>query len=434
MKIRSIKALEVLDSRGNPTVFVEVILNNGKKGTAFVPSGASTGTHEALELRDKDKRRFLGKGVLKAVGNINKKIAPKLRGKNSYNQEEIDGLMLKLDGTKNKTKLGANAILGVSLAVSRAAANSKNIPLYKHIRNLFSNYFKLKTSKYLIPVPLMNILNGGVHADNNIDLQEFMIAPFGFKTFKRAIQAGSEIYHSLKGILKNKKLSSSVGDEGGFAPNLKKNEDALKVIKDAIIKAGYKLGKEVAICLDPASSEFYKNGKYILKGEIPQKKYSYKEMTKMYSSWIKKYSIFSIEDGLSEDDWEGWSYLTEKLGDKIQIVGDDIFVTNPERLHRAINNKVANSILIKLNQIGSLTETLKVIALAYKNNYTAVISHRSGETEDPFISDLAVAVNSGQIKTGAPARSERVCKYNRLIYIEDELKGKSSLGRTLIER
>jgi len=297
----------------------------------------------------------------------------------------------------------------------------------------------------------MNILNGGVHADNNIDLQEFMIAPFGFKTFKRAIQAGSEIYHSLKGILKNKKLSSSVGDEGGFAPNLKKNEDALKVIKDAIIKAGYKLGKEVAICLDPASSEFYKNGKYILKGEIPQKefykngkyilkgeipqkKYSYKEMTKMYSSWIKKYSIFSIEDGLSEDDWEGWSYLTEKLGDKIQIVGDDIFVTNPERLHRAINNKVANSILIKLNQIGSLTETLKVIALAYKNSYTAVISHRSGETEDPFISDLAVAVNSGQIKTGAPARSERVCKYNRLIYIEDELKGKSSLGRTLIER
>jgi len=431
MRIKNVKGYEVLDSRGNPTVFVEVELENKVKGSAFVPSGASTGTYEALELRDGDKRRFLGKGVLKAVTNINRKIARKLKGKNAFNQEEIDNLMIELDGTKNKSNLGANAILGTSLAVARASAVALNLPLYKYLRKLFSSYFRLPSSTFHLPVPLMNILNGGVHADNNIDLQEFMIAPFGFNSFKRAIQAGCEIYQNLKKILKKRKLVTSVGDEGGFAPDLKRNEDALKVIKEAIEVSGYKLGKEIGICLDPASSEFFKNGKYVLNAD--KKKLTSKEMVSLYSRWIDKYSILSIEDGLSEDDWDGWKLMTEKLGGKIQLVGDDLFVTNPERLQKGINEGCANAILIKLNQIGTLTETLKVIALAYKNNYRAVISHRSGETEDSFIADLAVAVNSGQIKTGAPCRSERVCKYNRLIYIEEELKGKGILGRTIIK-
>lgn len=431
MKIKDVKATEILDSRGNPTVSVEVALDSGVRAIAAVPSGASTGTHEALEMRDGDKNRYLGKGVLKAVENVNKKIAPLLSGKSAEAQEELDKMMIQADATENKSKLGANAILGVSLAACRAAALEKKLPLYEHIRSLFTHYSQLPTPNYELPVPMMNILNGGAHADNNVDLQEFMVAPFGFASFKDSMRAGAEIYQNLKKILKSQGLNTSVGDEGGFAPNLKTNEDALKVIKQAVEAAGYKLGENIAVCLDPASSEFYENGKYVLEGEETKKSLTYQEMTAMYASWVSKYSIYSIEDGLAEDDWDGWKHITKELGGKIQLVGDDLFVTNPKRLKQGIDQKAGNSILIKLNQIGSLTETLQVIALAYKSGYTAVISHRSGETEDSFIADLAVAVNSGQIKTGAPCRSERICKYNRLVYIENELGRKASLGRTL---
>ncbi|HLD30475.1 MAG TPA: phosphopyruvate hydratase [bacterium] len=434
MKIREVKATEILDSRGNPTVSVQVTLESGVNAIAAVPSGASTGTHEALEMRDGDKKRYMGKGVLNAVENVNKKIAPAVKGKSAEAQKDLDELMIKLDGTENKSKLGANAILGVSLAACRAAALEKKLSLYEHIRSLFSSYYRLSTADYQLPVPMMNILNGGAHADNNVDLQEFMVAPYGFSSFRESLRAGAEIYQNLKKILKSQNLNTSVGDEGGFAPNLKTNEDALKVIKQAVEAAGYRLGENIAVCLDPASSGFFENGKYVLEGEEPKKTLTPQELSAMYASWVSKYSIFSIEDGHAEDDWDGWKHITKELGAKIQLVGDDIFVTNPGRLKQGIEQKAANSILIKLNQIGSLTETLQVIALAYKNGYTAVISHRSGETEDAFISDLAVAVNTGQLKTGAPCRSERVCKYNRLLYIENELGNAASLGKTLRSR
>ncbi|MCK9615339.1 MAG: phosphopyruvate hydratase [Candidatus Omnitrophica bacterium] len=406
-KIKQVHAREILDSRGNPTVEVDVILSNGTLGRAAVPSGASTGEHEALELRDKDSKRFMGKGVLKAVENVNKIIFPEIKGEEP-NFKKIDKLMLKLDGTPNKSKLGANAILGVSLAVAKAAANAKKVPLYRYIGGKKGN---------LLPVPLMNILNGGLHADNNLDIQEFMIAPIGFDSFKRALQAATEIFHNLKSILKSKKLSTSVGDEGGFAPNLTKNSEALELIIQAIEKAGYKPGKEVALALDPASSSFFKDGGYMLEGQKVDSDY----MINFYSQLIAKFPIVSIEDGLAEDDWGGWKKFTANLGSKIQIVGDDLFVTNTKRLEKGIEEKAANSILIKVNQIGSLSETLAAIGLAFKNNFTAVMSHRSGETEDVTIAHLAVGTACGQIKTGSLSRTDRVAKYNELLRIEEEL-------------
>ncbi|MCM8779294.1 MAG: phosphopyruvate hydratase [Candidatus Omnitrophica bacterium] len=413
--ISKIKAREILDSRGNPTVEVEVILSNGVLGRAAVPSGASTGEHEAWELRDQDKLRFLGKGVLKAVKNVNEIIAPKLKGKNPFDQGKIDKLLLQLDGTKEKKNLGANALLGVSLAVARASAHSKKIPLFRYLGG--------KEVK-LLPIPLMNVLNGGLHADNNLDLQEFMLAPVGFNSFKEALRAGAEVFYTLKKILKEKKLSTAVGDEGGFAPDLVSNEEALKLLVEAIEKTGYKPGEDIFLALDSASSAFYQNGKYILKTEIPSEKSSY-DMINFYENLINKYPIFSIEDGLAEDDWKGWKLLTERLGKEIQLVGDDLFVTNPERLKRGFTEKVANAILIKLNQIGTLTETLEVIELAKARHYTAIISHRSGETEDVFISHLTVATEAGQIKTGSLCRSERIAKYNELLRIEEELGEKA---------
>ncbi len=406
-KIKQVHAREILDSRGNPTVEVDVILSNGVLGRAAVPSGASTGEHEALELRDKDPKRFMGKGVSKAVDNVNKIIFPAIKGQEP-NFKKIDKLMLKLDGTPNKTKLGANAILGVSLALARADANAKKVPLYKYIGGA-----KAK----LLPVPLMNILNGGLHADNNLDIQEFMIAPIGFESFKLALTAATEVFHSLKSILKSKNLSTSVGDEGGFAPNLDKNEEALSLIIQAIEKAGYKPGKEVALALDPASSSFFSNGAYMLEGNKVDSDY----MINFYSQLINKFPIVSIEDGLAEDDWSGWKKFTASLGKKIQIVGDDLFVTNTQRLEKGIEEKAANSILIKVNQIGSLSETLAAINLAFKNNFTAVMSHRSGETEDVTIAHLAVGTCCGQIKTGSLSRTDRVAKYNELLRIEEEL-------------
>ncbi|MCK4912173.1 MAG: phosphopyruvate hydratase [Candidatus Omnitrophica bacterium] len=413
-KIKSVKAREVIDSRGNPTVEVDITLSNGAFGRAIVPSGASTGEFEALELRDKDKDRFLGKGVLKAVSNVNKIIAPKIKDKDA-DFRKIDKLLLALDGTANKAKLGANAILGVSLALAKAAANSKGVPLYKYLGGAKAN---------LLPIPLMNILNGGMHADNNLDIQEFMIAPLGFSKFSRAIQAAVEIFHNLAAILKKKKLSTSVGDEGGFAPNLKSNEEALELIIQAIKAAGYKPGKEVALALDPAASSFYKNGSYIFEGKKRDSKY----MIDFYSRMAKKYPIVSIEDGLDENDWEGWANLTKKLGKKIQIVGDDLFVTNTKKLKQGIDNKTANSILIKVNQIGTLSETLEAISMASKAGYTSVISHRSGETEDTTIAHLAVGKACGQIKTGSLSRTDRVAKYNELLRIEEELGKKARYG------
>lgn len=404
-KIKKVCAREVLDSRGNPTVEVDVILNNGIMGRAIVPSGASTGEHEALELRDKDPKRFCGKGVLKAVKNVNKTIFPKIKGKEA-DFRKIDKLLIDLDGTPNKSRLGANAILGVSLAVAKASAISKKVPLHSYIGK-----------GNLLPLPLMNILNGGMHADNNLDIQEFMIAPLGFITFKRALQAATEVFHSLKAILKKKKLSISVGDEGGFAPNLKKNEEALELIIDAIKKAGYKPGKEIALALDVAASSFFESGCYVFEG----KRVSADHMINFYSMLVRKYPIISIEDGLAEDDWSGWYSLTNKLGKKIQLVGDDLFVTNTARLQRGIDEGIANSILIKVNQIGSLTETLAAIRLASKNKYTSIISHRSGETEDTTIAHLAVGTGCGQIKTGSLSRTDRVAKYNELLRIEEEL-------------
>jgi enolase len=412
--IDGVKARQILDSRGNPTVEVDVILKDGTLGRAAVPSGASTGANEALEMRDGDKSKYLGKGVLKAIDNINKVIAPKLKGLPVHEQLKIDNLMLELDGTKNKSKLGANAILGVSLAVARAASISYGISLYKYIGG---------DNAIILPVPNMNVMNGGAHAGWNIECQEFMISPAGAKSFSKALRMGAEVYQVLKKVLKDRKLATGVGDEGGFAPLLKKNEEAIEVIMEAIEKAGYKAGKDIYISLDPASSEFRKDGKYVLKSE--GRELTSEQMVDMYEGWLKKYPIISIEDGLAEDDWEGWKILTERLGKKIQLVGDDLFVTNVEFLKKGIDSKVGNSILIKLNQIGTLSETLYTMEVAKKAGYTYMTSHRSGETEDATIADLAVATNSGQIKTGAPARSERVCKYNQLLRIEEELGSKA---------
>ncbi len=409
-EIYAIYGREILDSRGNPTVEVDVQLETGVIGRAAVPSGASTGEHEAVELRDGDDNRYLGKGVLKAVKNVNEIIAPELIGIDVLEQAELDRIMLELDGTANKQKLGANAILGVSLACARAAADELAMPLYRYIGG---------TNARLLPVPMANILNGGQHADNNVDLQEYMIMPLGAKSFKQALRMNAEVFHSLKSFLKKEGYNTAVGDEGGFAPNLKSNEEALKIIIKAIELANYRPGEDIFIALDPASSEFFKNGKYHLQAEKAE--LTSEEMVNYYADFVKKYPIISIEDGLAEDDWKGWKIMMEKLGKKIQIVGDDLFVTNVERLKRGIEEKCANSILIKLNQIGTLSETLDTINMAKTAGFTTVISHRSGETSDTFIADLAVAVNSGQIKTGSICRSERIAKYNQLLRIEEEL-------------
>jgi enolase len=409
-KIKKITAREILDSRGNPTVEVDVISDNGILGRAAVPSGASTGSKEAIELRDNDKKRYLGRGVLKAVNNVNEIIAPQLVGKNPKDQEEIDNLMIRLDGTENKAKLGANAILGVSLAVAKAAAQDKGMSVFKYLGG--------KEARRL-PIPFFNILNGGRHADNNVDIQEFMIAPIGAKSFKEALRMGAETYHNLKAVLKLKGLNTAVGDEGGFAPNLSSNEEAIQIILTAIEKAGYKAGKDIFIVLDPAASEFYQDGRYVLKAD--NERLSSKEIVEYYDKLISKYPIISIEDGLAEDDWDGWQVLTKELGKKIQLTGDDIFVTNPKILAEGIKKGIANSVLIKLNQIGTLSETLETVKMAKKAGYTCVFSHRSGETEDSFLADITVATNAGQLKTGAPARSERLAKYNQLLRIEEEL-------------
>jgi enolase len=425
--INKILAREILDSRGNPTIEVDVIIEDGTLGRAAVPSGASTGEREAVELRDGDKKRYLGKGVQKAVNNVNNNIASKLKGINVFNQTEIDELLIKLDGTYNKSKLGANAILGVSLACAYASANFSRLPLYKYLGGVSGN---------TIPVPMMNILNGGKHADNTVDFQEFMIVPAGFSKFSDALRCGVEIFHTLKKVLNDKGYNTSVGDEGGFAPDLKSNKEAIEVILTAIDKAGYKPGKEVLLALDVAASEMVNSGK---KGSLKYEFYkshlaskSSDEMVKMYESLVKEYPIISIEDGLSENDWDGWKNLTVALGSKIQLVGDDVFVTNPAILKEGIEKGICNSILIKLNQIGTLTETLKAIELAKQNKYTTVISHRSGETEDYTIADFAVATNAGQIKTGSVSRTDRVAKYNELLRIEEEL-GKNAVypGKTV---
>lgn len=413
-KIKSVYAREVLDSRGNPTIEVEVVSEKGAFGSAIVPSGASTGIYEALELRDEDTKRYLGKGVLKAVKNVNKKIADKVVGMSIYDQRAIDYTMIALDGTKNKEKLGANALLGVSLAVAKCAANSLNLPLYRYIGGV---------NAHVIPTPMMNIINGGVHADNNLDFQEFMIMPVHAKTFHEALRMSVEVFHALRNVLKAKGLNTAVGDEGGFAPNLSSHEEAFEVIIEAIEKAGYEAGTDIVLAMDVASSEFYQDGVYTLKGE--GKNYTSKELVDFYENLCQRYPIVSIEDGLDQDDEAGWIYLTEKLGKKVQLVGDDLFVTNTKRLKDGIEKNVANSILIKVNQIGTLTETLDAIELAHKAHYTTVISHRSGESEDTTIADIAVATNAGQIKTGSLSRSDRNAKYNQLLRIEDELKKQS---------
>ena len=409
--IVKIHGREILDSRGNPTVEVDTILESGAIGRAAVPSGASTGEHEAVELRDADSNRYLGKGVKTAIQNINSVISDALVGTNALNQSHIDQTMIDLDGTPNKENLGANAILGVSLAVAKAAACSLNLPLYKYIGG---------TNAKELPLPMMNILNGGSHADNNVDLQEFMIMPVGSESFSQALQVGTEIFHSLKSVLKSKNYNTAVGDEGGFAPNLASNEEALQVIIEAIELAKYQPGEDVLIALDPASSEFYQDGTYMLEAESKPKK-SPEEMVAFYDMLSEKYPIISIEDGMAEDDWDGWKMLTNAIGDRVQLVGDDLFVTNTSRLKQGIDREIGNSILVKVNQIGSLTETLEAIELAKRFNYTAVISHRSGETEDTTISDIAVATNAGQIKTGSLCRTDRVCKYNQLLRIEEQL-------------
>jgi len=410
-RITGIKAREILDSRGNPTVEVDVFLNCGVMGRAAVPSGASTGENEALELRDKDPKRYGGKGVLKAVSNVNDVISPELLGIDALEQRMIDNMMLALDNTPTKSTLGANAILGVSLATARAAAAALEIPLYRYIGG---------TNAHVLPVPMMNILNGGAHADNNVDVQEFMVMPAGAKSFKEALRMGAEIFHSLKSVLKGLGLNTAVGDEGGFAPNLGSNVEAIEVILKAIKAAGYKAGKDVWIALDPAASEFHKGGKYVLGAEKNPKKTS-KAMVEFWADWVAKYPIISIEDGMAEDDWAGWRNQTKALGEKIQLVGDDLFVTNTKYLSRGIKEGVANSILVKVNQIGSLTETLDTMQMAHRAGYTTVISHRSGETEDSIIADIAVATNAGQIKTGSASRSDRIAKYNQLLRIEEEL-------------
>ena len=408
-EIVEVQAREILDSRGNPTIEVEVILDSGAFGVAAVPSGASTGQKEAIELRDKDKNRFHGKGVINAVKNVNEKIGPRLIGIRSEEQVYIDKLLIKMDGTENKSRLGANAILGVSLAVCKATAEDIGVPLYKYIGGC-----NAKT----LPIPMMNIINGGVHADNNLDIQEFMIMPIGFESFSLALRAGAEIFHCLKNILISKGLTVAVGDEGGFAPDLKSNDEAIELIIQAIKDAGYIPGEQIYIALDVAASELYKDGRYILE----QKKVTSEEMIEYYKKLIDKYPILSIEDGLAEDDWEGWKKLTKELSNKIQLVGDDLFVTNTKIISKGIKENIANSVLIKPNQIGTLTETLNAIKMSERASYTTVISHRSGETEDTTIADLAVAYNTGFIKTGSVARSERIAKYNRLLRIEEELK------------
>lgn len=412
--ISKVRAREIFDSRGNPTVEVDVILYDGSFGRAAVPSGASTGEHEAVELRDGDKSRFLGKGVLNAVNNVNSVLASTVIGLDALQQSVIDEAMIKADGTPNKSNLGANAILGVSMATARAAANHLQIPLYQHLGTTESN---------LLPAPMMNIINGGSHADNNVDIQEFMVFPIGAKSFSEALRMGTETFHQLKIVLKEKGLNTAVGDEGGFAPNLSSNEEALEVIMEAISRTNYTAGKDIFFALDPASSEFFIDGKYRLESE--NRTLSSEEMVDYYARLVDKYPIISIEDGLAEDDWEGWKIMNEKLGDQIQIVGDDLTVTNITRLQRAIDEKSMNSILIKLNQIGTITETIQAVNLARENNYSAVISHRSGETEDTIIADFAVAMGMGQIKTGSASRTDRICKYNQLLRIEEMLGDKA---------
>ncbi len=420
--IEGVWARQILDSRGNPTVEVEVTLEDGTKGRAAVPSGASTGEYEAIELRDGGKE-WMGKGVSKAVKNVNEVIGPKIKGMDAAHQAEVDKLMIELDGTSNKQRLGANAVLGVSLAIAKAAANSFGLPLYRYLGGMEAR---------IIPLPMMNVLNGGKHADNNVDLQEFMIMPIGASTFREALRISTEVFHHLKAILRKKGYNTSVGDEGGFAPNLSSNTEALEVIMEAIERAGYKGGQDIALALDPAASSFYEDGRYILKAEKEKEKSS-DEMIDFYEEIINNFPVFSIEDGLAEDDWEGWKLLTDRLGERIQLVGDDLFVTNTDRLQRGINLGVANSILIKPNQIGTLTETIQTIELARRCGYSAVISHRSGETEDTTIADLAVGMGTGQIKAGSCSRSERMAKYNQLLRIEEEL-GSAAIyaGRTTL--
>jgi len=409
--ISDIHAREVLDSRGNPTVEAEVTLANGSKGRAIVPSGASTGEHEAVELRDGDNNRYLGKGVLKAVENVNGEIADALGNFDAAGQRVLDQKMIELDGTENKSRLGANAILAVSMAAARAAANCFELPLYRYLGGTAAN---------VLPVPMMNILNGGAHADNNVDFQEFMVMPVGAQSLSEALRWGVEVFHTLKGVLKKRGYNTSVGDEGGFAPSVKSNVEAIEVVLEAIQQAGYKPGEEIAIALDPAASEFYQDGKYVFKKSDKSAK-SPEDMVRFWAKWVNDYPIVSLEDGLAEDDWNGWASLTKELGGKLQLVGDDLFVTNVQRLQEGINRNIANSILIKVNQIGTVSETLDAIDLARRNGYTSVISHRSGETEDTFIADLAVATGAGQIKTGSASRTDRIAKYNQLLRIEEEL-------------
>ena len=418
--IEEIQARQILDSRGNPTIEVDVITTNGALGRAAVPSGASTGAHEAVELRDGDKSKYLGKGVLKAVHNVNKIINEELHGYSVTNQRMIDEAMIRMDGTENKSNLGANAILGVSLACAKAGALESGQPLYRYVGGV---------NTYKLPIPMMNILNGGVHADNSIDFQEFMVMPVGAESFSEALRMGAEIFHHLKAVLKKKGLSTNVGDEGGFAPNFKSNEDAIQSVLDAIGEAGFIPGKDIFIAIDAAASEFFdeKSGKYIFKKSTGDQLTS-SQMADYWLAWIKKYPIISIEDGFSEDDWDGWKILTAAVGNKIQLVGDDLFVTNVKRLNRGILEKAANSILVKVNQIGTLTETIDTVTLAHNNSFTSVMSHRSGETEDTTIADLAVALNTGQIKTGSASRTDRICKYNQLLRIEEALGPNAQFG------
>ncbi len=427
-KIRNVTALEILDSRGNPTVMVTAELNNGITASACVPSGASTGIREAVELRDGDPKRFSGKGVLKAVANVNRAIAPKVKGKSPHEQREIDELMRELDGTETKSKLGANALLGVSMGVCRAAALDSGVPLYMHIRRLHDTK---RGAAYVLPAPMMNVVNGGAHATNNVDFQEFMIFPIGAPTFTEALRYGAETFHTLKKILAKRGLVTAVGDEGGFAPSLKTNDNAVKLIIEAIRAAGYRPGKDIAIALDPAASEFYDEGAYVFKKSDNSRK-TPAAMVKLYTQWASKYPIVSLEDGMGEEDSTGWKALTAALGKKIQLVGDDNFVTNPKIFAQGIKDGIANAILIKLNQIGTVSETLDTVALAQKSGYGAVISHRSGETEDAFIADFAVGTGAGQIKTGSLCRSERIAKYNRLVAIERELGRKAIYGGKLL--
>jgi len=418
-QIQVVRGREVLDSRGNPTVEAEVILAGGAHGRAAVPSGASTGEHEAVELRDGDKDRYLGKGVRKAVENINDEIAEALANADAADQRALDGIMIDLDGTDNKGRLGANAILAVSMAAARASSNAFSLPLYRYLGGVNAS---------LLPVPMMNILNGGAHADNNVDFQEFMVMPVGAESFSDALRWGVEVFHTLKAVLKKRGYNTAVGDEGGFAPSLKSNVEAIELVLEAIQQAGYKPGEEVAIALDPATSEMFQDGKYVFKKSDKSAKSS-EEMVRYWSKWARDYPIVSIEDGLAEDDWQGWKLLTQELGQRIQLVGDDLFVTNTERLEEGIEQGVANSILIKVNQIGTVTETLEAIELARRNGYTSVVSHRSGETEDTFIADLAVATGAGQIKTGSASRTDRIAKYNQLLRIEEQLgEGARFLG------